>query len=392
MLNFKICLSVCLVFFGSRSSTAEEIPIYNCVYEDDWCTFHNLTISRPETVFKLTADNVQNITKLRFNNSSIHTWTSHVCETFPNLVSLEIDQVYLREIAVGALDNCSNLEVISFWTNQLTRFDRDNFRYTYKLKEINVQSNKIYYIHPETFNHLANLEVLSLNENLLKKFPVDKMNRLEKLRLIYLDTNDLEDLDDELLVEKFPGLSTVYMDDNNFDCDRLKEILNTFAAKNISAKVWSAQHKKTRVIKPTTIQGIECYNDQSMRLLMKDSNYQINHLQYLIAKLLEMIYDLKRNGTGSAGTGAGSSTGNAVDRKIIGGLERSLADLKRKTVMLTEANERSSVKLTMCMAMFLLSVVFAAFCAFVIAREKFLRKKVSSSHSMLVFANEQDVQ
>lgn len=368
---------------GFYNGNAVEIPVYKCDIDGDWCTFHNLTIPRPRTQFKLTADNVENVTKIRFKDSSIHTWTSHVCETFPKLYNLEVDLVYLRDIAAGALDNCTNLEIISFWTNQLSRFDRDNFRYNYKLREINVQSNRIFYIHPETFNHLANLEVLSINENSLKDFPMEKINRLEKLRTIYLDTNELEDLDEDLMIEKFPSLATVYMDDNNFECDRLREILSAFAKKNISAKVWSAEHKKPRKIKASVIQGIECYEDAKMKLLAKDTDYQLSHLTFYISVILEAINELDWNRTSG-----NFPPSNGISMNIIHGFERSLADLKRKTAQLSDDNKSFTAKLTICMMGFFLSVIFSAFCAFVIGRDYFLRKKVTSSHSMLILSND----
>lgn len=389
MQSLSTCLAVFLLIYA-RNSNADsvEIPVYTCVKEDDWCTFQNLTITRPRTEFKLTTENIENVTKIRFKDSSIHTWTSHVCEAFPNLNNLEVDLVYLRDIAPGALDNCTNLEVVSFWTNQLTRFDRDNFRYNYKLREINVQSNKIFYIHPETFNHLTNLEVLSINENSLKIFPLDKISRLEKLRTLYLDTNNLEDLDEDLMIEKFPALTTVYMDDNNFECDRLREILSAFAKKNISAKVWSAQHKKIRKIKPIVISGIECYDDAKMRQLMKDEDYKFDDMQFLISVTFEMINELDRKGTSEFPS---PNTNNGIDRKIISGFERSLAELKRKTTQLSEANDRAATKLTICTTLFFLSVIFSSVCAFVIGREYLNRKRVTSSHSMLILSNDQDL-
>lgn len=378
----KLILQVLSIFFLNLafSPVNTETIYYKCIYEtEDWCTFYNITISRPRFQFKLTADNPKNVTKVRFTDSIIHTWTNHTCDAFPNLTSLEVDQVYLRNIAFGALDSCENLKIISFWTNQLTRFDKNNFRYNFNLREINVQSNKIYYFHPETFNHLLKLEVLSLNENLLKVFPLEKMNRLEHLRTLYIDTNCLEDLDDDLIVEKFPALKTIYMDDNNFECDRLQDILRTFANKNISAKVWSAQHKKTRKIKPQLIQNIECYDDGKLKQLMGEIDYQVHHMAYLFSLTFELIHELQRKN---------QSTYSAVDQKIIGSFQQKMEDMKRKLVVLSESNNRFDAKFSILAALFFLSTGFVAFGTVFIGYNIFKRKKITGSHSMLILNND----
>lgn len=160
--------------------------------------------------------------------------TSDICNTMPNLEFLWVS-TGLQEIDVGALDNCTNLENISLYHNKLTKIDSELFKNTPKILEIHLYENQLTELDPSLLRNTPALEKLSLSTNLLKEIRFDQMPRLEKLKELDVNYNELSDVDEFAVVDKFPALTNfVFCENQNIPKERHNNLTDFFLNRNVN--------------------------------------------------------------------------------------------------------------------------------------------------------------
>ncbi|XP_063701732.1 uncharacterized protein LOC134831838 [Culicoides brevitarsis] len=99
--------------------------------------------------------------------SRMHTLTADICNSFPNLLTLEAQYLGLEKIDDNAFDNCTSLEHLNLSYNKLKFFNTNKWKTQQNLTELKIAGNKFESIDPKmlkkTFPMLKNIE-LSNNE------------------------------------------------------------------------------------------------------------------------------------------------------------------------------------------------------------------------------------
>lgn len=192
--------------------------------------------------------NPQNKTvpSIQFHDCSMHTFTNDTCDTFPNITRLVAERLNLRVILPTALKNCSELEVLSFFRNNLTVVSEGTFSNLSKLLYINLRRNQIVTLEANLFNYMnencfpsktINLRSLILRENKLKQFSPEAIGNKKDLEFIDLSENYLEDVDVEQILKSYPILSFFgFCKDPPMDEERYIKIKEEFENKNITVR------------------------------------------------------------------------------------------------------------------------------------------------------------
>lgn len=181
------------------------------------------------------------VQKIKFNNSTIQILTDDLCKTFPNLSELYLIKVSLEYIEPRAFDQCKQLIYLNIWMNNFSRLHEDVFDQNQKLVELNLQNNGLQVIQGKIFDSLHHLSFLNLAENFLTKFPVQEFPVMDQLEYLFLHSNNLTDLDERELKNKFPNLKSININNNLFDCDRLKTIVESLKRSEVKLLTWYEQ-------------------------------------------------------------------------------------------------------------------------------------------------------
>lgn len=189
---------------------------------DSICTLTGVRTNKTHRYFNLTpSDEVKYVS---FNNSVMHTFTRQVCDRFPNLHEIHAQALSLEKISVTAFGSCRNLMGIFFDFNFLETLDARLFERNDKLEFISFTYNSLRKVDGRLFQPLIFLEMLFLHNNFLTELPLQDFPELPELKYLKFDYNDITDLDERMLILKFPKLRTVDFSMNLLECDRLKAI------------------------------------------------------------------------------------------------------------------------------------------------------------------------
>lgn len=263
------------------------------VNDESWCVFSSVNTTKDKLLFNPSADHPNLVKKVKFMQSKIHTLTNEICNAFPDLKELEMDQVSLEKIGVAALHNCTKLTDVSFWTNELADIPDYIFKNNVYLETLTFQHNNLKQFNPLIFSNLTRLKTIAINENYLTEFPVYKMPRISSLVTLWIHHNDLTDLDDQEIVYKFPNLKTIYMEDNPFNCDRLKIILAAFQRKKITVNRWH-DSPRDRNYTLTTVDTVDCLSEEEReKLLSKDREGSLKKQLGEMVEEMEKVKSLK---------------------------------------------------------------------------------------------------
>lgn len=248
-------------FFVTIFLFISEGNAIQCTLNGTTCTFFGVFTTSTNQLFKPSSVNNNLVETILFKQSTMHTLTKEMCEVFPNLKQLVVDFVSLEQIAPNALQKCKNLTNISFWINKLVEVDRHLFKENAQLGRVVFQNNKIKIIDGRMFENQLKLYELNIAQNQLIDFAMHGFPTLEKLETLYIHENDITDLDENELTNKFPNLKVIYMHNNLFDCNRPRIIINTLRRKNIQLLEFRKE-KMTRNVNLSKIENIECTTDE----------------------------------------------------------------------------------------------------------------------------------
>ncbi|XP_070489895.1 leucine-rich repeat-containing G-protein coupled receptor 4-like [Chironomus tepperi] len=147
------------------------------------------------------------------NSSNI---PSIICQKFPNLVRIQLNNFGLRMIDDFSFKNCKNVQYIHLRNNKINQIHENSFQNNpelielflenneiavlpenllmnlHKLKGLDFGTNRISSLPANFFSQLISLDFLFLNENLLKDLPANVFSGLKNMTMIYLNSNKLE--------------------------------------------------------------------------------------------------------------------------------------------------------------------------------------------------------
>lgn len=301
LLKLFILLIVCKIKISTCDS---RIVPCSMPYDNRNCTIIGLTLNLKNHTFKPFALNPNIVIGFEIKKSTVPVITSEICTSFPQLQSFVAVQQGIQVIDDYAFNNCTEVLLINMPFNNIHTLGKGLFDNTRKLQEINVHGGSISQIDVNLFDNLGELNELVISGNKLKELPIAALKNLKKLKILYIYSNELNDLDANGLVRSLPNLRAIFINDNNFHCDRLIEILNIFKAKSIiiSDHAHSIYVRK-RDYFPHKIENIICLTQveiefEKMKTALNSSLDELKELP--IGKAVIQLKDMVNSGFADA--------------------------------------------------------------------------------------------
>lgn len=264
-------LSICL--FALYVANVASYPDVQC--QGSVCNITNVQVSGSEAIALFntpiaiglpTSDEVKTI---RIRDSSIYKLTSDICKGFPKLEVLDVESIGIAKVSENALKDCHDLKEIYLGDNQIRLFKKHTFNRNKKLEIVSLWGNRLHHLDTNLFSNLVNLKRLILSANRLVHVCAYTFRDLTSLRTLTLHHNLLVDLNADKILSYLPNLFESNLGDNDFRCERLKEIRDVFKAGKVT--LHNAPYKER--IRPfdEKIGGIECLNDENYEKLLEKS-------------------------------------------------------------------------------------------------------------------------
>lgn len=291
---------ILLLIFGKIHIATCDNLVRCSLYNIKNCTITGLTLSLTNFTFTPVASNPGIVVGLEITKSTVPVITSKICSALPKIKSFVAIQQGIQIIENDAFNNCTEVTLISMPFNNIHTLGKGIFDNTKKLQEINIHGGSLEQFDVNLFNNLGELLELVISANRLQELPIAAFKNLKKLKILYIYSNELSDLDAEGLVSNLPSLRAVYLNDNNFHCDRLNEIIVTFKAKRILIidHTHSIYLKKRDYI-PHKIQEIICLTHVELESekMKKGLNLSLNELkEYPLGKAVIQLKDIVSSG------------------------------------------------------------------------------------------------
>lgn len=218
----------------------DPIPAYKCVSTGrDQCRFSDIRLTRMQPHYKLVLDDsLRSVIKtVTFQTSVIPIWTGDVCNYFPALDKIMAEKCQVEEIQADAFYNCTVLTNIDFAFNHIKT------------------------LHLDTFQSLRNLNTLYLHNNNLTYFPVELVRGLTKLEKLALISNHIKEIDEVRLEAELPALENIWINDNDFRCDRVQKIVDSLKKNNRATVSLYIAGPRQRSYSTRKISDVICLSD-----------------------------------------------------------------------------------------------------------------------------------
>lgn len=221
---------IIILLFISFISLVTSVPspsIYYGECENGACHFKGVHLTENQPHFIPMVDiPTEEVTSVYFQDSYVPLLTSDLCDAFPYTRAFVASSTSIEKIDKNAFINCRLLLVLDLNTNNIKELDSALFAGNKEVINLIFYNNYLQQIPPAMFAFTPQLSQVVLGKNFLKEFPVDRIVTLKELTTLFLDDNLLEDLDDDLMLEKFPELKSIGLCPNDeIPRDRLMEII-----------------------------------------------------------------------------------------------------------------------------------------------------------------------
>lgn len=223
------------------------------------CTIAGAIVTRESPRFTptTTTSSKNFLNEFILTSSTVPVLTSEVCNAFPNLLKFSAKSVSLEEIEESTFKGCPKVTEINLEFNPIKKLPEQTFAGLSQLKDLRLLNADLPDIGLELFHDLTSLEVLSFGSNKVVSLPAKALERLGNLRLIYFYSNELLDFEVEDALKSLTSLKEIHLADNNFECNRLAEILAALKLKGISIGKHVHEERK-RSYSTQKVEGIHC--------------------------------------------------------------------------------------------------------------------------------------
>lgn len=215
---------------SSSEKTIGDRPVYKCELAGNNCTFSNVFLNSTHYEWQPMFE----VFYVKFTGSNISVVTKEICETFPNLLHIHMENLGIEEIKEDAFHACTELTELHLHSNRIKELHPNTFLYNTKLKKLLLYGNQIEKLDKyDLFVSLRDLEHLSVGMNNLTEFSPELVKNNKALNYLMLYSNDMSDLDAEQILDYLPNLSKFEIDDNELSCTRVVQIYKLFQSKEI---------------------------------------------------------------------------------------------------------------------------------------------------------------
>lgn len=219
-----------LLFLSTSNAEYVDLETIKCTMgEPFWCTLYVTNVSaygeifRPETVNETVIKTVwvECLTETP-------TLTGDICNIFPNLEELWIQNCGVETVEPDAFKGCRNLFGLSLKGNLIKELEPNVFDYNVNLGHLYLSGNQLSDLPENIFGKLTKLERLNLDNNNFTELDFTKFTGLSELRYLEIYSNPLQDLNETEIFNVFKNLSQIWIGGTEIECDRLSELVNAF--------------------------------------------------------------------------------------------------------------------------------------------------------------------
>ncbi|KAG5880973.1 hypothetical protein JTB14_018702 [Gonioctena quinquepunctata] len=150
------------------------------------------------------------------------------------------------------------------------------------LTDLNLSHNQLGQFQHGTFGNLGNVFTLDVSHNeiiSLERF----LHPLVSLRNLYIQENKITFLNGDHLLEDLPELAFISLENNDFSCDDLLELIHRFRKRNVVVSIGKSRNT-------TNIHGIYCSGDRGVKILSSDKTLDANSgLEEIILTKLQQL-------------------------------------------------------------------------------------------------------
>lgn len=235
-------LLILLCSIAGYSAQSGRCVFYDQVGEGYTCRLEHGLFDNPDDAFVIQGVHLegrsnQDVKVLFTANSTLNYIPLEIFDVFENLEQILIHDADLRELSApwrncralttvrftdnnmpfvprGIFEACQNVTTLSFINSSV--FDIDPLAFNlFNLHTLEIQMNRILFLHPDTFESLGELRTLVLENNGLFRLHPRTFSSLHKVETINLNGNNIDSIEPATFLN-LPSLQSIYVNDNPY--------------------------------------------------------------------------------------------------------------------------------------------------------------------------------
>lgn len=181
--------------------------------------------------------------------------------------NFSVTHLYLGSNNITCIEKVSMLKdliELDLSFNKIGKLEVTSFSNLNQLLYLNLETTGISNIEYGTFSHQTRLITLDIAYNKLRELDLLMFASLSELQSIYIDGNNLTSIDYIQLLNTFPKLGAIGMQDNQFNCTDLAKMISELTRREIRIDIV----EDAKVVDRSNVKGVGCIKDD------KDKNMQ----------------------------------------------------------------------------------------------------------------------
>lgn len=237
---------------------------------DDNCRLKSLDLSN-NFITQLKVADISSL--ILSNNKDLRNLTLNVV----NLTVLKVDNVTGSVITFESLKNATKLQILDASNSYIGIPKINTFANKKLLQKLTLRNTGLSNIQHGMFSHQKNLKDLDISANNLSQIDIRMFMGLLNLEKLDISGNKLTIIDHyESILDSFPKLTTIGIEDNNWNCSYLYDLV-----KKLNVKI---KEPKSLIHDSSNVLGIACTTSSEIKIkLLEDKN------ETLALKLNEII-------------------------------------------------------------------------------------------------------
>lgn len=238
---------VTLVFANSFHNTKNSVPISidgpferQCIMIGPKCLISNVQITRNNfsTLIPVLPSNfTKTVTDFEITLSILEILTGDICISLNMLAKFKASKVGINDVNNETFSACKNITFIDLSGNAISELPFELFENNKLLRTVKLSKNKIKEIDPKLFYPIWQLNRLEIQNNQIKELSPAVFKGSKSIEVLKINSNEITELDENGLIKGIPNLRFIFLADNDFKCDRVKQMLPTFELHNVTVSM-----------------------------------------------------------------------------------------------------------------------------------------------------------
>lgn len=226
----KLFQSVLLLLTMSFSSHADFVELNNvpcAISQPGWCNLYVTNVSADGEIFRPVHNNTSDIKTVWVEClTKIPKLTGIICDTFPNLQELWIQNCGVEFLEPNTFEGCKNLFGLSLQDNYIIQLNEELFEHNVHLGHLYLSGNQLSYLPNNIFENLSSLQRLNLDHNQFTRLDFENFTGLDNLRYLEIHSNPLVDINEYGILEMMGNLTEIWIGDTNISCERIADLVD----------------------------------------------------------------------------------------------------------------------------------------------------------------------